>query len=100
MPRLEPIWKKYRDQGLSIVAIDINQRGKAALKFIEEKNLSYIFLETHVGPDDPMQKVFNVKALPVNMIVNNEGKILFLHDSFTEGDEVRLENEIRIALGL
>ena len=81
------------------MALEVNQRGKAALEFINEKKLTYTFLETHVGPDDPVKKVFRIQSLPINMIINAEGKILFLHDGFKEGDEGRLEEEVLQVLG-
>jgi len=79
---------------LAVVAVEAYQRGKAALKFIEEKKLTYDFLETHVGPDDPVQKVFDVQYLPLNLIIDAEGRVMFLHAGFEEGDEARLEREI------
>ena len=100
MPRLEPIWQKYREQGLSIVAIDTAQRGKSALKFIEEKKLTYHFLETHLGPDDPVTAVFSAAYVPINMVVDAEGRVLFLHSGYVEGDEAKLEKMARIALDL
>lgn len=100
MPRLEPIWQKYKDKGLAVVAVETNQRGKAALKFIEEKKLTFHFLETHVGPDDPIDKVFHIKGLPLSMIIDAEGRILFLHSGFKEGDEAKLEKMVQKTLGL
>ena len=100
MPRLEPIWRKYGEAGLSIVAIDIAQRGKAALKFIEEKKLTYHFLETRLGPNDPVTKVFKAESVPINMVVDAEGRVLFLHSGYKEGDEAKLERMAKIALGL
>ena len=100
LPLLEPIWQKYKDKGLSIIAVDVNQRGKYAKKFIDEKKLTYHFLETRVGTDDPVKKVFKVRGIPINFLINAEGKIMYLHSGFEEGDEKKLEAEVVKLLGL
>lgn len=100
MPRIEPIWRKYRESGLAVVAIDTVQQGKAALKFIAEKDLTFTFLETHLGPDDPVRTQFAIIALPVNLLVDAEGRILYYHAGYVDGDEARIEAEIRALLGL
>lgn len=99
MPRLEELWNRLKDNGLSVVAVEVAQQGKEALKVIEEKKLTFHCLETHVGPNDPVKQVFDVQALPMSLIVDAEGRVLFAHYGFSEGDEAGLEEEVRAILG-
>ena len=44
LPRIEPLWKKYRDKGFSVVAVEATGDRDRAVKFIDEKNLTYHLL--------------------------------------------------------
>ena len=45
LPRVEELWKKYRDRGFSAVALETNRDRERAVKFIEEKGLTMHMLE-------------------------------------------------------
>ena len=45
LPRLEPLWKKYRDRGFSIVAVEATGDRERAVQFIEKNGLTYHLLE-------------------------------------------------------
>ena len=45
LPRLEPLWQKYKDQGLTVIAIESQQDREGALEFIAEHGLTYPMVE-------------------------------------------------------
>ena len=93
LPRLEPIWKKYRDQGLSIVAVEATRDRERAQKFIEKHGLSYHLLEA----DEEKQVVkdaFGIKWFPTTYLIDRDGRIVICHVGFRAGDEAELEREI------
>ena len=47
LPRLEPLWQKYRDQGLQVIAIESERDTERAVEFIAENNLTYQLLEDY-----------------------------------------------------
>jgi peroxiredoxin len=98
LPRLEPLYQQYKDQGLSVVAIEGKRDRERAQKFIKEKNLTYTFLETGEGDGNFVREVFKVRSYPTSFLVNEEGKIVFVHVGFSSGDEVKLEKEIKMLL--
>lgn len=95
LPRLEPLYRQYEDQGLSVVAIEGKRDRERAVKFIEEKGLTYTFLETGEGDGDFVKEVFKVRSFPTSFLVNEEGKIMFVHVGFSRGDEAKIEKEVK-----
>ena len=93
LPRLESLWKRYRDRGLSIVAIEATRDRERAVKFIEKYGLTYHLLEVEEGKA-VIKKKFGVKWFPTSYLIDREGRILICHVGFKAGDEVALEKEI------
>jgi thiol-disulfide isomerase/thioredoxin len=95
LPRLEPLWQKYKDQGLAIVAVDARRDTEGALRFIEEKDLTYHFLEDLEAQDEKVVPRMGVASYPTSYLMNREGKVVFAHYGFNDGDENKIEEEIQ-----
>jgi peroxiredoxin len=94
LPRLQPLYEKYRDQGLRIVILEAAGMDDAAKEFIAKKGLTFSFLAKGEGSNDVAKNVFAINSFPTTFILNEEGKIIFAHEGFNEGDERMLEEEI------
>ena len=95
LPRLEPLWKKYGAQGFAVVAIETLRNREGAVRFIEEKNLTYHLVENGEGDEDVIENIFRVDGYPTSYLIDREGRIIYYHIGFDEGDEVKIEKEIR-----
>jgi peroxiredoxin len=93
LPRLQPLYEKYRDQGLEIVAVEGYRDTERAKKFIEEKGLTYTFLEN--DDDDVVRDVFKIWGFPTSFLIDRDGRVMFAHLGFEPGDEETLEEEIQ-----
>jgi peroxiredoxin len=93
LPRLEEIWKKYKDEGLSIVAIQSDQDRERGLRLVEEKGLTFHILHNEVD-NDVVNGVLLSEGNPSTFIIDREGRVMSYHLGFEEGDEIELENEI------
>jgi len=100
LPRLEPLFQNYREAGLSIVALESQRDRDRAVKFVAEKKLTYPCLETGEGEADVVREVFGINGFPTSYLIDGEGRILFVHMGFEEGDEKKLEAEIQKVLEL
>ena len=98
MPRLQALYEEYKDQGLEIVAIDGKRDTERAMKFIEQKGLTYTMLENAEGDEEVAGNIFKVRAYPSSFLIGRDGKVMFFHLGFEEGDEVHLEEEIQSLL--
>ena len=98
LPRLEPLWQKYADQGFHVVAAEYQRDTEGATKFIEENNLTYTLIEN--GEDDAefISSTFGVGSFPTSFIIDREGRVIYAHVGFDEGDEEKLEEEIKSLL--
>ena len=94
LPRLEPLYQKYKDQGLAVVAIEAARDTEGATTFIEENKLTYTCLENGEGEGDVVRSVFGVRSFPTSYLIDRDGRIMFYHLGFSEGDEEKLEKEI------
>lgn len=93
LPRLEPLWNQYRERGLSIVAVEANRDRERATTFIDENDLTYHFLETEEG-NDVVGELYGVHVFPTSFLIDGQGRVMFCHVGFDEGDEEGLEKEI------
>ncbi len=98
LPRLEPLWQKYRDKGLSIIAIEATGDRERAVKFIEENKLTYHLLEADIEKQVVKDK-FGFKWFPTSYLIDREGRIMICHIGFEPGDEAKLEEEILSLVG-
>lgn len=94
LPRLQPLYEKYRDRGFEVVAVEAKRDTERATKFIEENGLTYTLLETGEDDDDVVSRVFNVRAFPTSFLIDRDGKVMYFHLGFEAGDEERIEKEI------
>ena len=98
LPRLQPLFESYRDQGFEIVAVEAFRDTKRAQKLIEEKGLTYTFLENGEEDAEVVQSVFGVRGYPTSFVIDRDGRIMYAHLGFEPGDETTLEEEIRSLL--
>jgi cytochrome c biogenesis protein CcmG/thiol:disulfide interchange protein DsbE len=94
LPRLQPLYEKYQDQGFEIIAVDGKRDTERATKFIEENGLTYTMLENAEDEAEIVGKIFKVRAYPSSFLIDREGKVMYFHLGFEEGDEEHLEEEI------
>ncbi|UCH83239.1 MAG: TlpA family protein disulfide reductase [Candidatus Latescibacterota bacterium] len=93
LPRLEPLWKKYGEKGLSVIAIEAVRDTERAKSFIDENELSYHLLENDEN-NDVVRETFGVRSFPTSFLIDDEGRIMYCHVGFEAGDEEQLEKEI------
>ena len=94
LPRLKPIYEKHKGSGLEFAVVDRTNDTENALQFIEENGLQYRFLENGEEEAEVVRKVFGVRTFPTSYLIDGDGKILYAHIGFGEGDEEIFDNQI------
>lgn len=94
-PTVQKLYDKYRDQGLSMVWINVLPDEQTLIAAWREKH-GYtvpVLLGTRSTPND-----YKVRMTPTHYLLDGRGEILSKQDGFTPGDETRLEHQIQKAL--
>jgi peroxiredoxin len=94
LPRLQPLYETYHDQGFEIVAVEAKRDTERALKLIEDKGLTYTFLENGEGDAEVVRSVYSVYSFPTSFLIDREGRVMYYHLGFEVGDEKQLEEQI------
>lgn len=94
LPRLQPLYERYHDQGLEIVAVEAKRDTERAQKLIEDKGLTYTFVENGEGDEEVVRSVFSVYSFPTSFLIDRQGRVIYYHLGFEAGDEVELEKQI------
>ena len=100
LPRLEPLFRTYRDQGLQIIAVEAHRDRERATRFIAEQGLTYPCLENGADDAEFVYDTFQVASYPTSFLIDGQGRILFVHRGFSEGDETKLAEEIEKVLAM
>jgi len=98
LPRLQPLYEKYRDQGFEVITVETKGQKDRATKFIEENGLTYTMLQNGEGDAEVAKTIFNVLYHPSSFLIDRTGKVMYYHLGFEAGDEVKLEEEIKTLL--
>ena len=94
LPRLQELWQSYHEQGFEVVAVESNRDTERAKDFIAKKGLTMTFVENGEGDAEVVDQVYGVNGFPSTFIIDREGRLLYCHLGFDEGDEKKMEQEI------
>jgi peroxiredoxin len=82
--------RKHKDQGFSVLGIDMDDEGWDAVKpFVSDVGINYRIV---VGNDSTADKFGGIEALPTTFLIDRDGKIAAVHVGLTSKSE--FENAI------
>jgi thiol-disulfide isomerase/thioredoxin len=94
-PILDKIAKKYKNKGVAVVGINVDNEKLAAVDFAKKVPVSFSLVW------DEGQKISSkagVPAMPSSYIMDQTGKVRFVHKGFFPGDSKKFESEIETIL--
>lgn len=99
MRHLEAIYEKYKDHGFTILGINQDSpRSVAKVKaFVSSHNLNFRIV---TDPNQEIFQQFNGQSIPLNVLYNKKGEVVYTHVGYLPGDEIKLEEEIKKVLGI
>lgn len=94
-PWMNKLHDRFREQGLRVVAINLDRRRDDAVRFLAAHPARF---EIALDPTAKAATALNVQAMPTSMLVRKDGTILWIHRGFRESDVEGLERRILEAL--
>lgn len=96
VPYLKQIHKEYKGDNLRMISVSLDYDSLKMVKVINQKGLDW----THVYDNKPMVKSFRINALPVMILINEKGVIIYNSLINSNGDYVaELKNELKEKFG-
>lgn len=74
IPSFINLYKKYKDQGLEIIGISLDQDMNKVRNFVKEKGITYTVL---IGNKNVAQDFGGIQGIPTTFIVDRKGTIVF-----------------------
>ena len=89
MPQLNKIARKYKDQGLTILAIneDSPSDHSKVKPYVKQKRFDFVVV---LDEDRDLWDQFTVHALPTAILIDQGGAILYIHTGYRSGDEKQI----------
>ena len=100
---LDAVHEEYADwvkeTGVKLIAISIDDARSSGKVVTDVKTKGWEF-EVYVDENQDFKRAMNVNNVPHTFLIDGEGKIVWSHNSYTEGDEKEMyENVKKLAKG-
>ena len=79
MPYLNKIVDKYKDEDVVFLAVTFD-KDEDVEKFLKKKDFNY----THAAGEMELIRDMGVQSFPTNLIIDQQGEIVFSHNGFSE----------------
>jgi len=74
MPGMETIWQKYKEQGLVIAAVSVDEGSRGRIEtFSKILDLSFPIL---LDPESKVSDLYKVSNMPTSFLIDRNGKII------------------------
>jgi peroxiredoxin len=73
MPSMEILYRRFRDQGLELIAVDIMESSKAVSAFLSDNDLSF---PAALDANGRVSNRYGIQAIPATFIIDRDGKII------------------------
>jgi peroxiredoxin len=94
-PVFERLNKTYRDRGLVVLGVNVDNDPAAAQKFLKDTPVSFTVL---ADSSKKVAKAYAPPTMPSSYLVDRTGKVRSVHAGFKASDAAKLEAEIKALL--
>ena len=88
LPLYNDMYHKYKDQGLEVVAINVDNPIEDGLDFLLDTPLDFLIPS---DPDGETATQFNVIGMPSSYLISPDGEVKLVHMGFRDGDMEMIE---------
>jgi thiol-disulfide isomerase/thioredoxin len=95
LPLYNEIYDKYQDQGLEVIAVNVDNPIEDGLDFLLDTPLDFLIPQ---DPEGDVSEMFGVIGMPSSYLVSPDGNVRLVHMGFRNGDIDLIEEEIQKVL--
>jgi peroxiredoxin len=95
IPEIEKMRGEFPAEEFQIVAVNLDQKVKKALRFLKKHPVGY---PSASDPKGSLPGQYGVETMPTSYLIDGDGVIRYVHRGFKRGDDSKLRHEIRALL--
>lgn len=92
LSELKEEWEKKYNMQFVAVSIDDSRNVTKVKPYIEGQRWDY---EVLLDVNQDLKRSFNIPNVPFTVLTDASGKVVYMHNGYTEGDEYVIEEEIQ-----
>jgi len=85
-------WKDKYNVKIVTVSIDDSRSSTKVKPYADSQRWQFDLL---LDPNQDLKRELNIQTVPFTALLNKQGKIVYTHSGYVEGDELVLEDEIK-----
>jgi thiol-disulfide isomerase/thioredoxin len=90
LPDMEAIYRKYRDQGAVILAVNVSESSEDIIAFVNKLDLTFPVLRDSQGK---AMKGYEIRFMPTTLFLNQQGQIVARHVGPLDQDSMSAQIE-------
>jgi len=92
MPQLNVLHDRYRRNGFTLLAVNVDDNEKAAQDMIRQLGIRFpVLFDTR----KQASRQYDVDAMPSTLLIDRDGRVRYLHRGYRAGVEKEYEEKIR-----
>ena len=95
LPEYNELYKKYNQDGLEVIAINVDNPIEDGLDFLLDTPLDFLIPQ---DPEGDAAELFGVIGMPSSYLISPDGNVELVHMGFRNGDIDLIEEEIKKVL--
>lgn len=95
LPLYNEIYHRYRDQGLEVLGITVDDPIEDGLEFLADTPLNF---PIPADPENEVMDLYSVFGMPTSFLIGRDGEVKLVHMGFRDGDIEQIEQAIKDAL--
>ncbi len=91
-PWLNQMQERYADEGLKVIAINLDKDKARARKFLEHIAVDF---DIAYDPEGEVADLYSLKVMPSSYLIDRKGNLIHAYKGFKTSDGSRIEDMIR-----
>lgn len=94
-PWMDEMHSRYKDEGLTIIAVSVDKKRELIEKFIEKTEPTFTIAH---DPSGKIAKAYKLRGMPSSYLIDRNGQLVKIHMGFRNKDKATMEAAIKTLL--